>query len=195
MTRGAELLTRWLLPPCMGPACCTSCTHVWSAHPDRCTPHPAPSFLQVRREQDGAAGPDQGAGRGAGGAAARQLRLPRHRANQGVQGAESRPACSGWDGCRPTCPAAKQEIPHLLHHTHAAHPKPGLPAWLPHSLQFAAALVASPELEEANKSRTLVGRLGTPGDMAAAVAFLASEDAAYITGEAIVVAGGMQSRL
>lgn len=61
--------------------------------------------------------------------------------------------------------------------------------------KFAAALVASPELEEANKSRTLVGRLGTPGDMAAAVAFLASEDAAYITGEAIVVAGGMQSRL
>ncbi|PRW59949.1 tropinone reductase-like 3 [Chlorella sorokiniana] len=61
--------------------------------------------------------------------------------------------------------------------------------------KFAAALVASPELEEANKSRTLVGRLGTPGDMAAAVAFLASDDAAYITGEAIVVAGGMQSRL
>lgn len=61
--------------------------------------------------------------------------------------------------------------------------------------QFASALVASPELEELNKSRTLLGRLGTPGDMAAAAAFLVSDDASYVTGETIVVAGGMQSRL
>lgn len=72
---------------------------------------------------------------------------------------------------------------------------PALRSPIPAVPQFAAALVASPELEEENRSRTLVGRLGTPGDMAAAVAFLASEDASYITGEAIVVAGGMQSRL
>jgi len=61
--------------------------------------------------------------------------------------------------------------------------------------KFAAALVASPELEEASKGKTLLGRLGTPGDMAAAVAFLASKDGSYITGETLVVAGGMQSRL
>lgn len=61
--------------------------------------------------------------------------------------------------------------------------------------KFAAALVANPELEEMNKSRTLLGRLGAPGDMAAAVAFLVSQDATYVTGETIVVAGGMQSRL
>ncbi|KAL4458338.1 hypothetical protein ABPG75_013203 [Micractinium tetrahymenae] len=61
--------------------------------------------------------------------------------------------------------------------------------------KFASALVASPELEELNKSRTLLGRLGTPGDMAAAAAFLVSDDASYVTGETIVVAGGMQSRL
>lgn len=37
--------------------------------------------------------------------------------------------------------------------------------------------------------------LGTPHDMAAAVAFLASSDASYITGETLVVAGGMPSKL
>lgn len=61
--------------------------------------------------------------------------------------------------------------------------------------KFAAALVADPGLEEANIARTSLGRLGTPGDMAAAVAFLVSEDAGYVTGETLVVAGGMQSRL
>ncbi len=50
-------------------------------------------------------------------------------------------------------------------------------------------------MEEANKNRTFLKRLGTPWDMAAAVAYLASEDASYITGETIVVAGGMHSRL
>jgi 3-oxoacyl-[acyl-carrier protein] reductase len=35
-----------------------------------------------------------------------------------------------------------------------------------------------------------MGRLGTPGDIAAAVAFLASSDAAYITGTSIIVDGG-----
>ncbi|KAK9811464.1 hypothetical protein WJX72_004393 [[Myrmecia] bisecta] len=61
--------------------------------------------------------------------------------------------------------------------------------------KFAAALVETPEAEEASKARTFLNRLGRPDDMAAAVAYLASEDAAYVTGEAIVVAGGMQSRL
>ena len=45
------------------------------------------------------------------------------------------------------------------------------------------------------ESQTLLGRLGTVGDMAAAAAFLASDDSSYITGETIVVAGGMKSRL
>ena len=61
--------------------------------------------------------------------------------------------------------------------------------------KFASALVEDPELERLNVERTLLGRLGTPGDMAAAAAFLASDDSAYITGETVVVAGGMQSRL
>ena len=61
--------------------------------------------------------------------------------------------------------------------------------------KFAAALVASPELEELNKAKTLLGRLGTPEDIAGAVAFLVSSDSGYVTGETLVVAGGMQSRL
>jgi len=35
-----------------------------------------------------------------------------------------------------------------------------------------------------------LGRLGTPQDIAAAVAFLASKEASYITGQILVVDGG-----
>ncbi|XP_058807781.1 dehydrogenase/reductase SDR family member 4 isoform X2 [Phymastichus coffea] len=38
-------------------------------------------------------------------------------------------------------------------------------------------------------------RLGTPDEIGAVAAFLASEDASYITGETIIAAGGMKSRL
>ena len=60
---------------------------------------------------------------------------------------------------------------------------------------FAAALVESPEERAKQEATTLLGRLGTPEDMAAAVAYLASLDAAYVTAETLVVAGGMHSRL
>jgi 3-oxoacyl-[acyl-carrier protein] reductase len=36
-----------------------------------------------------------------------------------------------------------------------------------------------------------LGRVGTTGDIAGAVAFLASEDASYITGHVLSVNGGM----
>lgn len=38
-------------------------------------------------------------------------------------------------------------------------------------------------------------RLGTSEEVAAAAAFLVSEDAAYITGETLPVGGGIRSRL
>ncbi len=46
-------------------------------------------------------------------------------------------------------------------------------------------------LMEAMKAATLVGRLGEPDEVAAAVAFLASREAAFITGETLGVSGGM----
>lgn len=56
-------------------------------------------------------------------------------------------------------------------------------------------MVETPEMEDMQKARTWLKRLGTPEDMAAAVAFLASDEAAYITGECLAVAGGSYSRL
>ena len=61
--------------------------------------------------------------------------------------------------------------------------------------KFAAALVSDPELERRQIDQTMLKRLGRPEDMAAAAAFLSSSDASYITGETIVVSGGMHSRL
>lgn len=60
---------------------------------------------------------------------------------------------------------------------------------------FADFLVSNEAIKKEVESKTLLNRLGTTEDMAAATAFLASDDASYITGETLVVAGGMPSRL
>jgi 3-oxoacyl-[acyl-carrier protein] reductase len=49
------------------------------------------------------------------------------------------------------------------------------------------------EMVERVRSGVPLGRWGRPEDIAAAVAFLASDDAAHITGEVLSVAGGMAS--
>lgn len=71
--------------------------------------------------------------------------------------------------------------------------------WLGHPgvvpTKFAAALVENKEDEKAIKEATYLKRLGRPEDIAAAAAFLSSDDAAYITAETLLVTGGMQSRL
>jgi 3-oxoacyl-[acyl-carrier protein] reductase len=48
-----------------------------------------------------------------------------------------------------------------------------------------------PEARQALSAQIALGRLGTPADIASVVAFLASEGASYITGQVIVVDGGM----
>jgi 3-oxoacyl-[acyl-carrier protein] reductase len=47
------------------------------------------------------------------------------------------------------------------------------------------------EARQALSAQIALGRLGTPADIAAVVGFLASEGASYITGQVIVVDGGM----
>ena len=44
---------------------------------------------------------------------------------------------------------------------------------------------------ETMRSSTQMRRLGTPDEVAAAVAFLASDDASYVTGETLGVSGGL----
>lgn len=51
--------------------------------------------------------------------------------------------------------------------------------------------VGGDSLLAAMKASTLVGRLGEPREVAAAVAFLATAEAAFITGETLGVSGGM----
>jgi NAD(P)-dependent dehydrogenase (short-subunit alcohol dehydrogenase family) len=47
--------------------------------------------------------------------------------------------------------------------------------------------------QQAYRQRTPQGRLAEPADVAGAVSFLASDDAAYITGQNLIVDGGFTS--
>jgi NAD(P)-dependent dehydrogenase (short-subunit alcohol dehydrogenase family) len=48
----------------------------------------------------------------------------------------------------------------------------------------------TPAVRESIEARSALGRVGTPADVAAVVAFLASDDARYLTGQTLVCDGG-----
>jgi NAD(P)-dependent dehydrogenase (short-subunit alcohol dehydrogenase family) len=54
-------------------------------------------------------------------------------------------------------------------------------------------LALDPELRDRWLSRVPMRRIGTPEEVASAIAWLASEDASYVTGAALVVDGGMSA--
>lgn len=60
----------------------------------------------------------------------------------------------------------------------------------PGPIDTPALKAASPEQRAIAAARTLIGRLGAPDDIAAGVAYLASEDASFVTGTVLQVNGG-----
>lgn len=52
----------------------------------------------------------------------------------------------------------------------------------------------TPEQRESQRTSTALGRFGTPDEVAAVVAFLASDEASYITGSTLLVDGGFLLR-
>lgn len=59
------------------------------------------------------------------------------------------------------------------------------------STDLSATFANAGEIDKLYIARTPLGRLGEPGDVAAAVAFLVSEDARFITGGILDITGGM----
>ncbi|KAF5280221.1 hypothetical protein FQA39_LY05355 [Lamprigera yunnana] len=61
--------------------------------------------------------------------------------------------------------------------------------------KFSEMLIKEGPARDLILSKVPMNRIGKPNDVAAVAAFLSSEDSQYITGETIVVSGGMDSRL
>ncbi|KAJ3663960.1 hypothetical protein Zmor_008173 [Zophobas morio] len=61
--------------------------------------------------------------------------------------------------------------------------------------RFSGALHENESSRDEALSRIPMNRLGLPDDISGAAAFLASEDSSYMTGETLIISGGMPSRL
>lgn len=61
--------------------------------------------------------------------------------------------------------------------------------------ELTQALWQDPQFDGWLRQRTPAGRWGQPQDLAAAVAFLASPEAAFITGQLLVVDGGLTATM
>ncbi|XP_057247304.1 tropinone reductase-like 3 isoform X2 [Beta vulgaris subsp. vulgaris] len=67
------------------------------------------------------------------------------------------------------------------------------PGYIP--THFSGIITRSDPIRHIFEEATLLKRFGTTEDIANATAFLASDEASYITGETLVVSGGMNARL
>lgn len=70
-----------------------------------------------------------------------------------------------------------------------------LPGWIETGPWAKASERAPADHRDIDREQHPVGRVGEPGDIAATVAFLASEGAAFITGQQIAVDGGMTRKM
>ncbi|PKP92648.1 MAG: short-chain dehydrogenase [Alphaproteobacteria bacterium HGW-Alphaproteobacteria-16] len=70
-----------------------------------------------------------------------------------------------------------------------------LPGWIETGPWQKSSQRHEPDHRPIDRDQHPAGRIGTPGDIAATVAFLASEGAGFITGQQIVVDGGMTRRM
>lgn len=70
-----------------------------------------------------------------------------------------------------------------------------LPGWIETGPWQKASARARPEHRAVDRDQHPVGRIGEPRDIAATVAWLASEGAGFVTGQQIVVDGGMTRRM
>jgi NAD(P)-dependent dehydrogenase (short-subunit alcohol dehydrogenase family) len=61
----------------------------------------------------------------------------------------------------------------------------------PGAIETARTRLELPDYAGAWSRTTPLGRIGTPGDVAGAIAFIVSDDAAFITGQTIMVDGGL----
>ena len=68
---------------------------------------------------------------------------------------------------------------------------PGTRAWWRREGVRAAGFDES-DFRKDMEARTPLGRIGPPEDIAPAVVFLAAEDSAWITGESLLIAGGLR---
>jgi NAD(P)-dependent dehydrogenase (short-subunit alcohol dehydrogenase family) len=60
--------------------------------------------------------------------------------------------------------------------------------------KLASALTSSPGLDDMMKRNFSLQRVGQPEDMAAAIHFLASDASSYMTGQCLVIDGGIMGR-